>query len=348
MPFVREPPPPHSFSVRFALFTFLPDQFFAKLPSSIDDDLTGRTFLVTGSNTGLGLASAIHLARMNPGHIILAVRDLDKREKAKAEIIAETSFARPIDVWELDMAEFESVKRFADKSNNTLGRLDGAIINAGITNPPRWDMTSDGWEKTLQVNGIATGLLAVLLLPLLQVTTKLPPPHPNAAETLPHLTITGSSAQYLTKFPEKRATNILHTLNDPSKGSISKDRYAVSKLFNLFLAREIAALLQAQGVVVNVVDPGMCASDIGRHRNLGPIASWLYRTVTWPISKGAINMVYAVLRPTPPGAYITSCEIRRPPSWTCKKEGLLMQRKVWDEMVEVWRGIAPEVDNIVR
>ncbi|KAJ7181049.1 hypothetical protein C8R46DRAFT_867603, partial [Mycena filopes] len=67
---------------RFALFTFLPDQYSAKLPPSIDDDLTGQTFLVTGSNTGLALTSAIHLARMNPAHLILAVRDLDKGEKA--------------------------------------------------------------------------------------------------------------------------------------------------------------------------------------------------------------------------------------------------------------------------
>ncbi|KAJ7742842.1 hypothetical protein B0H16DRAFT_1562530 [Mycena metata] len=338
-----------SFStVRYALFTFLPDQFFEKLPTSLDDDLTGRTFMITGSNTGLGLASAIHLARMKPAHLILAVRDLEKGAKAKDEIIAQTNFTGPIDVWELDMAKFDSVKSFAEKSNSTLSRLDGAIINAGITSPPRWDMTSDGWEKTLQVNGIATGLLAVLLLPLLQVTTKFPPPHPNATVTSPHLTITGSAAQYLTKFPEKRATNILQALNDPSRGRMTKDRYAVSKLFNLFLAREIAALPQAQGVIVNVVDPGMCVSEIGRDRKLGPVASWLYHTVAWPISKGAINMVYAVLRPTPPGAFITSCEIRRPPSWTCKKDGLLIQKKVWDEMVEVWRGIAPEVDNIVR
>ncbi|KAJ7906206.1 hypothetical protein B0H13DRAFT_2333781, partial [Mycena leptocephala] len=145
------------------------------------------------------------------------------------------------------MAKFDSVKSFAEKVNSTLSRLDGAIINAGVTSPPGWDMTSDGWEKTLQVNGIATGLLAVLLLPLLQATTKLPPPHADVSQTPPHLSITGSAAQYLTRFPEKRATNILQKLNDPSSGPMTKDRYAVSKLFNLFFAREIAALPQAEG-----------------------------------------------------------------------------------------------------
>ncbi|KAJ6582026.1 hypothetical protein B0H19DRAFT_1117321 [Mycena capillaripes] len=334
-------------AARYVFFTFLPDQFFSKLPT-INEDLTGRTFLITGSNTGLGFASAIHLARMKPARLILGVRDLGKGTKAKEEIIAQTNFAGSIDVWELDMTKFDSVKSFAHKLNSSLDRLDGAIINAGITNPPRWDMTSDGWEKTLQVNGVSTGLLAVLLLPLLQTTTKLPPPHPDVSQTPPHLTITGSAAQFLTHFPEKNAPNILQTLNDPSSRPITPDRYAITKLFNLFLAREIGALSQAQGVVVNVVDPGLCASDIGRNRKLGGLANWLYHTVAWPISKGAINMVYAVLMPTPSGAFVTSCQIRRPPAWTTTQFGLQVQKKVWNEMVEVWQGLAPEVADIVR
>ncbi|KAF8213733.1 hypothetical protein K438DRAFT_1804553 [Mycena galopus ATCC 62051] len=98
--------------------------------------------------TGLGFASAIHLARMKPAHLVLGVRDVSKGMKAKDEIIARTNFAGNIDVWELDMANFASVKSFAEKSNSTLGRLDGAIINAGITSPPRYIMTADGWELT--------------------------------------------------------------------------------------------------------------------------------------------------------------------------------------------------------
>lgn len=133
-------------ALRYGLFTFFPDQFFSKLPE-IDADLTGRTFLITGSNTGLGLASAIHLARMRASHLVLGVRDLNKGAKAKEEIIAQTKFAGTIDVWELDMTRFDSVKSFAERTNRTLSRLDGAMINAGIPNPARWDMTSDGWEK---------------------------------------------------------------------------------------------------------------------------------------------------------------------------------------------------------
>ncbi|KAJ7117481.1 hypothetical protein C8R44DRAFT_738381 [Mycena epipterygia] len=328
-------------------FTFLPDQFFSKLELPIKSDLTGRTYLITGSNTGLGLAAAIHLAHLNAAHLVLGVRDLIKGAKARDEIIAQTKFSGIIDVWELDMSKFDSVKSFAERAKNTLTRLDGALVNAGIANPDRWEMTMDGWERTLQVNGIATGLLAVLLLPVLQATTKLPLPHPDASQMPPHLTITGSAGQFLARFPERRETNILQALNDSSKWTTG-DRYFVTKVFDLFLAREISTLPKSEGVVVNVVDPGLCMSDIERDREHGAVVSYLFRTIAWPVSKGSINMVYALLSPTPPGAYISSCEIRQPPAWTRSKDGLEIQKKVWDEMVEVWRGVSLDVDNIIR
>ncbi|KAJ7464509.1 hypothetical protein FB451DRAFT_1263697 [Mycena latifolia] len=330
------------------LFQFIPDQLFAKL-SAVDADLTGRTFLVTGSNTGLGLAAAIHLARLKPALLILGVRDLAKGAKAAEEIIAQTQFAGTLDVWELDMSKFDSVKSFAEKANNTLSRLDGAIINAGIASPAEWSVTTDGWERTLQVNGIATGLLSVLLLPLLQATTRLPPPHPDALQTPPHLTITGSGGQYLVQFREKNATNILRTLNDKSKW-VQSDRYFVTKVFNLFLGREISALPQARGVVVNVVDPGLCRSEIDRDAKYSQLTAFLFRTLAWSTAKGALNLLYAVLSPTPPGAFISSCETRQPPAWWERNAagGSEVQRKVWDEMVEVWRTVSPDVDAIVK
>ncbi|KAJ6530024.1 hypothetical protein DFH09DRAFT_934492 [Mycena vulgaris] len=115
-------------------FQFLPAQLFGKLPTA-DVDLAGRTFLITGSNKRLGLATAIHLAYLKPGQLILGVRDLVNGAKAKEEIIAQTQFAGTIAVWDLDMAKFESVKSFAERANSTLNRLDGAIVNAGLPIP---------------------------------------------------------------------------------------------------------------------------------------------------------------------------------------------------------------------
>ncbi|KAJ7770986.1 hypothetical protein DFH07DRAFT_734983, partial [Mycena maculata] len=111
----------------------------------VDADLTSRTFLISGNNSGLGLAAARHLARMKASHLVLAVRDLNKGAQAKEDIISQTDFKGIIDVWELDRSKFESVKSFAEKANSTLRRVDCALINAGIIST-WWVKTSEGWE----------------------------------------------------------------------------------------------------------------------------------------------------------------------------------------------------------
>ncbi|KAJ7739822.1 hypothetical protein B0H16DRAFT_1758391 [Mycena metata] len=314
------------------LYKAFGDQMFAKLPGAETyGDLTGRTFLVTGSNTGVGFGLATHLARLQPAQLILAVRDLKKGEVAKESILAETGFKGLLEVWELDMADFASVKRFAERANTSLKRLDGASLNAGI-NVWKWAMTKDGWESILQINALATGLLAVLLLPLLQSTTKLPAPHPDASQTPPHLVITGSAG----------------TLNSTLLYlPLLTGRASTSKLFNFFLAREIATLLQAKGVVVNVVDPGICNSELGRDLPIPSPVLWMFQKIGWEPAKGALNLLYALRSPTSPGAYITACAEYAPPSWTRTEKGLELQTKLWSEMVEVWKGIAPEVSSVL-
>ncbi|KAJ7032034.1 hypothetical protein C8F04DRAFT_1108996 [Mycena alexandri] len=310
------------------VFKALGDQMFANLPGpETYGDLTGRTFLVTGSNTGIGLGLAIHLARLQPAQLILAVRDLKKGEAAKESIIAQTDFKGSLEVWEVDMADFASVKRFAERANTNLKRLDGANLNAGI-NVWDWGMTADGWERILQVNAL------------------LPPPSPDASQTPPHLTITGSAGMFVAKFSERSGAKLLETLNNESESNIM-DRYPTSKLFNLFLTREIATLPQAKGVVVNVVDPGLCTSELGRDLPLPPFVLWVFGKIGWTPAKGALNLLYALLLPTSPGAYITACAEYPPPSWTLTKKGLDLQAKLWSEMVELWKGIVPEVSSVV-
>ncbi|KAF7358699.1 hypothetical protein MSAN_01208900 [Mycena sanguinolenta] len=322
---------------------FLRVQLFTKLPVT-HDDLTGRTYLVTGSNTGLGLALAIHLARLHP----------------------RPAHPRRSRFWELDMASFASVIQFAERANTTLNRLDGAVLNAGV-NKKDWDVTPDGWERTLQTNVLSTGLLGVLLLPLLQTTSKLPSPRPESAIP-PHLTITSSEGMTIAKFSEKSASSILKAMNDQSQCPDMLDRYFTSKLLNLFLAREIAKLPQTRGVVIkcvllffsepdyvliwafsavySTVTPGLCVSELGRDYDVPAVAAFILGLLSFTAAQGALNLLYAVLRPTPPAAYIYGCKVVNPPTWTESKEGLRVQAKLWSEMVELWRTVCPEVVNI--
>ncbi|KAJ6530022.1 hypothetical protein DFH09DRAFT_1093702 [Mycena vulgaris] len=85
----------------------------------------------------------------------------------------------------------------------------------------------------------------------------------------------------------------------------------------------------------------MCLSDFARNGDPEALTIFLSKTVAWPTSKGALNPVYAVVA-------LSSCEVRQPRAWVPKKDGIKVQKKVWDEMVEVWKGFLyrhAELDN---
>ena len=110
-------------------FAFLLEQF-ARLPYPTTKH-TGQTIIVTGSNVGLGLEAARHFTRLDAEKVILAVRNLEKGEAAKVSIEETTNRKNVVEVWQLDLASYESVKQFAKKASG-LKRLDAVVENAGI------------------------------------------------------------------------------------------------------------------------------------------------------------------------------------------------------------------------
>jgi NAD(P)-dependent dehydrogenase (short-subunit alcohol dehydrogenase family) len=124
------------------------------LPETVVD-LKGRTVIVTGSNVGLGLEAAKRFYAMNPARLILAVRTVSKGETAKRSIL-ETRIGAPpygdprdqtkVDVWQLDLGSFGSVKQFVNKCEAELDRIDILLENAAVVNPG-WVVTKDGWES---------------------------------------------------------------------------------------------------------------------------------------------------------------------------------------------------------
>ena len=109
---------------------FVREQFTA-LPYP-DTQHTGQTVIVTGSNVGLGLEAARHFTRLNAEKVILAVRSLEKGENAKKSIEETTGRAGVLEVWQLDLSSYESVKEFVKKAEG-LKRLDAIVENAGIS-----------------------------------------------------------------------------------------------------------------------------------------------------------------------------------------------------------------------
>ncbi|MFB4273110.1 oxidoreductase [Nonomuraea sp. GTA35] len=127
-------------------------------------DQSGRTVVVTGANSGLGLATTKALARRG-AHVILAVRDESKGRRAATEISSGQPDAR-LEVRLLDLTDLDSVRAFADRLRSDLGRLDVLINNAGVMAPPR-TLTARGHELQFAANHLGHFALTGLLLGLL-------------------------------------------------------------------------------------------------------------------------------------------------------------------------------------
>jgi NAD(P)-dependent dehydrogenase (short-subunit alcohol dehydrogenase family) len=129
-------------------------------------DQHGRTAIVTGANSGLGLASARELAR-HGARVVLACRDTGKGAVALREIEAAAPGAQ-LELAELDLGELASVEAFAEsfRSAHPEG-LDLLINNAGVMAPPR-RQTADGFELQLGTNHLGHFALTGRLIGLME------------------------------------------------------------------------------------------------------------------------------------------------------------------------------------
>ena len=141
------------------LLSFVVDQW-STVPAVENVDLTGKTVVIVGANAGIGFEAAKHVARMNPAKLILACRSESKGVAAVSgefppsalfpcsclqEIESATGF-KSCELWIVDLADFSSVTRFAERFQRECDRLDILIMNAAIL-PWGYEETVDGWES---------------------------------------------------------------------------------------------------------------------------------------------------------------------------------------------------------
>ena len=176
---------------------------FARLPYP-DYSFSGQTIIVTGANVGLGFEAANHFVRLGAEKVILAVRSLDKGEQAKSQIEERTGKRNVVDVWQLDLSSYESVRNFAKKAES-LQRIDVLLENAGVA-MGTWK-TAEGSEMTITVNVYGTFLLALLMFPLLQRSGR-------RHNVLPRLTIVSSGIHHSADFQEGKQDDIVAALDD--------------------------------------------------------------------------------------------------------------------------------------
>src|SRR5262245_49031717 len=130
-------------------------------------DLTGRTAIVTGANTGLGLETARALAE-HGATVVLAVRNVEKGEGALASIRARRKDAR-VSLHALDLTSLASVRRAAGALSAAHERIDLLVNNAGVMYTQK-SKTADGLELHPGTTNSATFAFTGLLLPALLPT----------------------------------------------------------------------------------------------------------------------------------------------------------------------------------
>ncbi|ADG77227.1 Short-chain dehydrogenase/reductase SDR OS=Tsukamurella paurometabola (strain ATCC 8368 / DSM/ CCUG 35730 / CIP 100753 / JCM 10117 / KCTC 9821 / NBRC 16120/ NCIMB 702349 / NCTC 13040) OX=521096 GN=Tpau_0589 PE=3 SV=1 [Tsukamurella paurometabola] len=128
-------------------------------------DQSGKTFVITGSNSGTGKEAAKRLAAAG-AKVVMAVRTPAKGEAARAEIRAAVPGA-DIEVRRLDLADLTSVQAFADGILADRVAIDVLVNNAGVMTPPERFETADGFELQFGSNFLGPFALTNLLLPVL-------------------------------------------------------------------------------------------------------------------------------------------------------------------------------------
>ena len=204
-------------------------------------DLTGKVVIVTGANSGLGLASTKAFAAKG-ATVIMACRNMSKAEKAKAEVLAGTPNAN-LDLMPLDNASLASVKAFSDAFKAKYDRLDILLNNAGVMAIPRTE-TEDGFEMQLGVNHLAHFALTGYLLDVIIST-------PGA-----RIHSTSSSAAF------NGQINFDDLMGKENYGRWTA--YSQSKLTNAVFATELNRRLKAAGhdTIANSSHPGLVMTNL--------------------------------------------------------------------------------------
>ncbi|MBB5964011.1 oxidoreductase [Planomonospora venezuelensis] len=139
-----------------------PAQGAKRWTADLIPDQTGRTFIVTGANSGLGYATTRELARRG-AHVVMAVRDEAKGRRALEEIQAGAGRPVSLELRRVDLADLDSVRRFAEGLLADGTDVDVLVNNAGIMMPPR-SLSPQGHESQFAANHLGHFALTGLLL----------------------------------------------------------------------------------------------------------------------------------------------------------------------------------------
>ncbi|KAK9805639.1 hypothetical protein WJX72_009656 [[Myrmecia] bisecta] len=280
-------------------------------------DLTGKTAIVTGGNSGIGAETCRVLAGAG-ARVVMTSRSVESGNKV-AEAIKDKGVKGDVIVKQLDLADLKSIDAFTKDFLANEARLDLLVLNAGVMACPK-AYTKDGFEMQIGTNHFGHFALTQRLLP--------------------RMSSQGSPARIvsLSSLMHDKGTIALDDLHWKKRKYNQWASYAQSKLANVLFAKELASRLpEGTQVTAFSVHPGIIATPLSRHMG---VTGTIFRAIGGlfvkmkSVPQGAATTVYAATAPellSQSGSYLADCAVKEP-----SKEGrdLDMASKLWEATEE--------------
>ncbi|HEY5927955.1 MAG TPA: SDR family oxidoreductase [Kofleriaceae bacterium] len=278
-------------------------------------DLQGKTFVITGANTGIGKITARELAKRG-AHVILACRSADKTQPVIDALKQETGNDK-IEFIALDLADLASVRRCADELLARNIPIHALINNAGLAGSR--GTTKDGFELTFGTNHLGHYLLTRMLLDRMK-------------QSGPARIVNVASASHY----QAKGIN-WEALRAKTKSRTGMAEYAVSKLSNVLFTKELARRLEGTNVTTYALHPGVVATDVWR-RVPSPVR-WVMKKFMVTPEEGAQTSIRCATAPelaSETGRYYDRDGKERSPNQLANDEELAKQ--LWTKSAE-WTGL---------
>ncbi|KAL7626539.1 short-chain alcohol dehydrogenase [Parahypoxylon ruwenzoriense] len=247
-------------------------------------DLTGKVYLVTGANTGVGKEVAQILFSKN-ATVWVAARNEEKARNAIQSIQeAFPSSTGKLEFLHLDLSDLTTIRGSAEAFLAREKQLHVLFNNAGVMFPPHGSKSAQGYELQLGTNDLGHFLFTKFLTPTLVGTAKLSP-----KGSIRVVWVSSSAAEFLT--PVKGGIDIDNL--DYKKDTFYAFKYGVSKAGNYYHATEYARRYRDDGIVSLALNPGNLKSELDR--NCNALEMILRKITVYPPINGAYTELFAGL-----------------------------------------------------
>ena len=257
---------------------------------SDNNQLEGKTAIVTGANSGMGRATVEALSDMG-ATVIMLCRDEARGREAYEKLMEKKD--RTLDLILCDLGDYASIRAFVREVRKKYGRIDILVNNAGFISLDRQE-TKEGLERQFGVNHIGHFLLTMGILPLMGEGSRIV----NVAS--------GAHKTGKIHFKDINLTKHFNVIT----------AYSQSKLANVLFTRELAGRLADRGITVNCCHPGAVATNIGidRDTGFGKTITGLLKPFFLTPAEGARTAIYLAGSPEVQdisGEYFYKCRIAK-------------------------------------